>query len=231
MNRLCYALALGCVAVAACGDDDDQGGSASAPDAGAGAAGKGNASGSGGAAAGKGGAGAAGHAAGGGGGAHAGAGGQEAGSGEDAGVAEDAGETPSFAITLSTSACFGFCPEYDVTIDQSGSVAFDGRNNTKQEGKASKQVPAADAAAVYDALVAADYWSLRDSYRNDADGCRSVVTDAPTYTWTVTAEGKPSKMIADYLGCKGAPGLDALRAAETLIVDKAAISDWIGPNK
>lgn len=232
MRSLRCVLALGCAAVAACGDDD-QGGGEEQPQAGANAAG---AAGKVGSAAGKGGTpGSAGHAAAGGGGSRAGAGGNDADSGAgeaDAGTMDDAGSAASsFEITLSTGPCFGACPEYDVTIDQAGEVTFDGHNNTKQAGKASKRVSTADVAAVYDALVAADYWNLRDSYRTDADGCERVATDHPTYTWTVTAEGHASKMVEDYLGCMGAPGLENLRAAEALIVDKAGISDWIGSNR
>lgn len=241
VKSLCCVLAISCGASAACGDDD-QGGSAEQPQAGSGSGGKGNSSGSAGSggasagkgAGGKGAGGAAGHAAAGSGGAHAGSGGQVAGSpaDSDAGTSDDAGAAVSnFEITLSTGPCFGACPEYDVTIDQTGSVTFDGHQNTKQSGKANQQVPAADAAAVYDALIAADYWNLHASYRTEADGCARVATDHPTYTWTVTAQGKQSKMVEDYLGCMDAPGLDKLRAAETLVVDKAGIADWIGPNK
>jgi hypothetical protein len=232
-NARSCVLALSCAAFAACGDD--QGGGAGAPDAGASAGSGGtnntsNTSGSGGASAGTGGSAAAGHAAGGAGGSHAGSGGHAAGSGDnDAGTADDAGgATSSFAITLSTGPCFGACPEYDVTIDETGSVMFDGHENTHQQGEATKQVPAADAAAIYDALVIANYWNLHDRYRTEADGCESVATDHPTHTWNVTAEGKPAKMVEDYLGCMGAPGVDKLRDAEALLVQNAGISAWIG---
>jgi hypothetical protein len=244
-----FGLCVATAAVAACGSDEDEdgsggaGGQSSAGQGGAqaGSGGKASAGSGGKAAAGSGGKAAAGSGglAGGnaaaGGKAAAGSGGGAAGDGDgDAGVPSDdtdagAGEAPKqFNITLTTSACFGACPVYDASIDQAGHVTFDGKQNTTQQGQASKDVAAQNARAVYDALADLGYWQLKDKYATEADGCSAVATDHPTLTWHVARDGS-NKDITDYTGCAGISQLERLRKVDDLLVEKAELKAWIGP--
>lgn len=141
-------------------------------------------------------------------------------------VDTDAGSPERFEIALSTSACFGKCPVYDVSIDQAGQVEYDGHQFVAKEGKASKQVPAADALAVYDALLAAGYFELADRYTTKEDGC-NLVTDGPTSTWNVVVDGK-TKPLAHYRGCMGVPALSKISKVESLLNEKAGITEWLG---
>jgi hypothetical protein len=146
------------------------------------------------------------------------------GSDEDAGVPA---VPKNFEVSLSTGRCFGKCPVYEVTVDQSGKVEFDGHENVAQQGRASKQIPADDARAIYDAVVETHYWQLKEAYSTAADGCVQVATDHPTFNWKVTADDK-TKTLKQYLGCKGIPELDKLHAIEALLREKCALSEWIG---
>lgn len=145
---------------------------------------------------------------------------------------EDAGPAAlpqAYKITFSTTECFGRCPVYSVSLDQDGNVAFDGQSNVAQEGKSTKQVAPNAAADVYEALLAASYFDFKDAYRTEADGCERVRTDSPTHNWSVERDGQ-TKNLSQYLGCEGVPGLDKVEAASKLLIEKAAVAEWIGSN-
>lgn len=218
---------------AACEDTTDDPHDAGSSEAGNG--GSGGKSGSGGSAAGKGGSGgkggSAGHANAGSGG-KSGSGGSAAGNDADAGPSDndDAGADAlpkAFKISFSTTQCFGKCPVYSVTLDQSGNVEFDGEQNVDKLGKSSKKVAATAAAEVYEALQSAGYFELKDAYAIDSPDCERARTDAPTYKWSVEHDGK-TKPLSQYLGCEGVDALDKVREVSKLLIEKAAISEWIG---
>jgi hypothetical protein len=73
--------------------------------------------------------------------------------------AADASVEDTFEITLSTSACKGECPMFDIELDQTGSVMFNGRGYTRQQGWGGRMVPQETAAELLEFIVAADYWS------------------------------------------------------------------------
>ena len=216
---------------AACEDTTDDPHDAGFTEAGNGGGGK---SGSGGNTAGKGGsggkAGSAGHANAGSGG-KSGSGGHAAGKDADAGPSDDdAGESKlpqAFEISFSTTECFGKCPVYSVTLDQSGNVEFDGQQNVDKLGKSSKKVSAAAAGEVFEALQSAGYFELKDAYAIDSPDCERARTDAPTYKWSVEHDGK-TKPLSQYLGCEGVDALDKVREVSKLLIEKAEISEWIG---
>lgn len=200
----------------------------------AGHGGSGGKSGSGGNTAGKGGsggkAGSAGHANAGSGG-KSGSGGHAAGKDADAGSNDDdAGESTlpqAFKISFSTTECFGKCPVYSITLDQSGNVEFDGQQNVDKLGKSSKKVSATAAGEVFEALQSAGYFELKDAYAIDSPDCERARTDAPTYKWSVEHDGK-TKPLSQYLGCEGVDALDKVREVSKVLIEKAEISEWIG---
>jgi Domain of unknown function (DUF6438) len=145
----------------------------------------------------------------------------------DADVSPPPADPHMFTISLSDTACFGTCPVFDVSIDQAGSVNFDGQDYVAQKGHSSMQVAPANARAIYDALVGVEFWQLRDRYVNEADGCGRVSSDSPTTSWTVVVDGR-SKTVIHYHGCRDVPEVEALDALEPLLRDKTGISAWIG---
>jgi hypothetical protein len=217
---------------AACEDTTDDPQDAGSTEAGKGGDSEGGKSGSAGNAAGKGGsggkAGSAGHAnAGSGGKAGTGAAGQDG----DAGPSDDdagASHLPkAFKISFSTTECFGMCPVYSVTLDQAGNVEWSGEKNVDKLGKSTKKVAATAAAEVYEALQSAGYFELKDAYAIDSPDCERARTDASTHKWSVEHDGK-TKPLSQYLGCEGVDALDKVREASKLLIEKTAISEWIG---
>lgn len=142
-------------------------------------------------------------------------------------AADDASVGSRFAIALSTSDCQGGCPMYDLKLDQSGRVAFNGRGNIRQQGWVGKTVPPEAAAEILNEIVAANYWDLHDVYREPSDGCSEVAADLATHTWNVTMDG-PAKIVIDYQGCKGVRELEALREIPQRLIEKLALSNWLG---
>lgn len=132
-----------------------------------------------------------------------------------------------FSIGLSTSDCREGCPTYDLEVNQSGMVEFNGRGNTRQQGMAVKTASPEVAMEIRQAIDATSFWNLRDVYRDMSDGCTQVDADKTTYTWNVSTQGT-AKIVVDYQGCKGVSELDALRKIPQLLIDKLSLGAWLG---
>jgi hypothetical protein len=134
----------------------------------------------------------------------------------------------TFKVELGRTQCFGTCPVFSVAVDQDGRVTYYGENFVARFGLQQRQIPAADARAIYDAVYQAGYGGLNRCYIDASDGCRES-TDAPTSKWNVVADGV-AKAVDRYYGCEHpAPELPLLDAAERVVRDKAVVNDWVGP--
>jgi hypothetical protein len=133
----------------------------------------------------------------------------------------------TFHVELSGTPCFGDCPTYSASIDQDGKVRFVGERCVARPGVFEYEVSAADARAVYDALIATKYASLRDRYVDEEDGC-DVFTDAPTYTWNVLADDR-QKPLTRYGGCEGVDGLDDVDAVMSVLHERAEVNRYLKP--
>jgi hypothetical protein len=141
--------------------------------------------------------------------------------------AADGGRIRGFTIALSTSGCQSGCPTYDLQLDHSGSVLFNGRGHTRQQGWGGKMVSPELAAELLESLNAAGYWTLQDVYREQSDGCSELEAERATYTWNVSTDG-PAKIVIDYQGCQGVPELGELRKIPELLTDKLGLQRWLG---
>lgn len=95
-------------------------------------------------------------------------------------------------ITLRRSACFGFCPDYTVTITGEGQVRYDGRGSVNVVGHRTATIPAEDVARLAARFDEIGFDQLRDEYRAN-------ITDIPTYTVSITRNGH-TKTVVDYGG-------------------------------
>jgi hypothetical protein len=124
-------------------------------------------------------------------------------------------------ITLQRTPCFGFCPDYVVSIDGDGKVAYNGGRfvgvSGPQHGKASQQ----DVEALLRAFDALHFETLHDAYRAN-------VTDLPSQIITLTRNGH-TKRVVDYAGASvGMP--QAVTALEIEIDRVANTAQWVrGP--
>lgn len=103
-------------------------------------------------------------------------------------------------ITYSRTGCFGTCPVYKLTISADGTVQYEGEKYVKVKGKAITKLSPQQLQQLMAAIDTTQYFSLRDSYQTEADGCPITATDCPTVRTSVTVNGQV-KSITHYLGC------------------------------
>ncbi len=102
-----------------------------------------------------------------------------------------AAELKDVRISLSRSVCFGTCPNYTLTITADGRVTFDGQHYTRVTGAASTTIDQAQIIELITEIKKADFFTLADKYA-------APVTDAPSYTLTLSMAGR-SKTVDDYV--------------------------------
>lgn len=95
-------------------------------------------------------------------------------------------------ITLTRGVCFGFCPDYTVTINGDGRVRYEGRRFVNVVGERTATIPREDVANLVRRFDEIGFDRLRDAYR-------AQVTDLPTYRVSITREGR-TKTVVDYGG-------------------------------
>ncbi len=121
-------------------------------------------------------------------------------------------------ITLSRSACYGFCPDYTVAITGEGEVRYVGRAFVNVVGEARASIPPAEVAALLARFDAIGFARLRDQYR-------AQITDNPTTVITLTRNGA-SKRVEDYVGTAvGMP--ESVRELQNEIDRVAGTARWV----
>ncbi len=125
---------------------------------------------------------------------------------------------PSVRITLERTVCFGFCPDYSVTITGDGQVTYDGHRFVAVKGQQHGTASTEEIATLLQRFDSVNFMSLRNEYR-------APVTDLPTYTVTLQRGGR-TKRVADYGGL-GAGMPDAVRTIEEEIDRVANTARWV----
>lgn len=121
-------------------------------------------------------------------------------------------------IRLARGACFGFCPVYTVTITGEGAVRYEGRNHVDAVGVRTATIPPADVARLVARFDEVGFDRLQDAYRSQA-------TDLPTFTISITHNGR-TKTVVDYGGVSaGMPR--AVRDLEDEIDRVAGTAQWV----
>jgi Domain of unknown function (DUF6438) len=132
-------------------------------------------------------------------------------------------------IVLERGVCFGTCPAYKLTILASGSVEFEGRHFVKEKGIVRATISREALKRLVAEFEKARFFTLKDRYVNEKDGCASVWTDQPMVTTSITIAGK-TKSIKHYRGCQGLPVLKQLTALEDKIDEVVNSSQWFDQN-
>ena len=121
-------------------------------------------------------------------------------------------------MRLSRSVCFGFCPDYTVTINGAGEVRYEGRRFVDAVGVRTATIPRAEVERLLARFDEIGFDNLRESYRGQ-------VTDMPTYTVTLTRNGR-TKTVVDYAGTSaGMPR--AVRELQQEIDRVARTAQWV----
>lgn len=121
-------------------------------------------------------------------------------------------------IRLVRGVCFGFCPDYTVTITGDGQVRYEGRRFVNAVGERTATIPAADVARLLARFDAIGFNQLNDAYR-------AQVTDLPTYTIVLTRNGH-TKSVIDYGGA-GAGMPASVRELQDEIDRVAGTAQWV----
>ncbi len=121
-------------------------------------------------------------------------------------------------ITLTRGVCFGFCPDYTVTISGGGQVTYTGRRFVNVVGEQRATIRAADVERLLQRFDAINFDNLRSEYR-------AQVTDLPTYTIVLERNGR-RKAVVDYGGLSaGMP--QAVRELQDEIDRVANTGRWV----
>lgn len=122
------------------------------------------------------------------------------------------------SITLTRTMCFGFCPDYSVTITGDGQVTYVGRGFVNVMGEQHATIPVSDVQALLSRFDAVNFEQLHDEYRAN-------ITDIPTQTITLERNGR-RKTLVDYGGTAvGMP--EAVNEIEAEIDRVAHTERWI----
>lgn len=131
-------------------------------------------------------------------------------------------ETPAtmrnVEIRLTRGVCFGFCPDYTVTINGEGQVRYEGRRFVNVVGERTATIPREEVARLVARFDEIGFNNLRDSYR-------AQVSDLPTYTVSFTRNGQ-TKTVVDYHGPSvGMP--ETVRELQAEIDRVAGTAQWV----
>jgi len=129
-------------------------------------------------------------------------------------------------ITLERTVCYGFCPNYKLTISADGAVVFEGRRFVKKIGTVQSTISQEKLRELINKFEKIAYFQLRNRYEHTRDGCEGVVTDHPSANTSIRINGK-SKSVRHYYGCTGLEVLDDLTKLEQAIDDAVDTAQWI----
>ena len=132
---------------------------------------------------------------------------------------------PQSWISYETSACYGRCPVYSVTIGSDGSGRFVGKRFTAVEGERSFTVTPDQFAAFARLLAPYRPESGAVRYAPGEPNCVRAPTDQPSVEVKWTYSFSPPQQLDFYFGCSGenAAIAGALRRAPSLLPIEALI--------
>jgi hypothetical protein len=134
---------------------------------------------------------------------------------------------PIEAVTMHRSACYGPCPVYTVTVKADGAVIFRALEHVKAVGDLNQQISAARVAELAKAVDDLGYWTWKNQYQSEEDGCAAVATDHPGVDIEVR-RGGVTKRVSYYYGCKGLPVAGQIDRLAKTIDDVAGTAVLIG---
>ena len=121
-------------------------------------------------------------------------------------------------ITLSRGVCYGFCPEYTVSIDGDGQVRYEGRRFVNVIGQRTASIAREDVERLVRSFDEIGFDGLQSAYRSQA-------TDLPTYVVSITRNGS-TKTVVDY-GGTGACMPRTVRDLQDEIDRVAGTAQWV----
>lgn len=110
----------------------------------------------------------------------------------------------SLFLSMERTPCFGKCPNYKITIFNTGRVIYEGFNFVEKKGKFETQLTSVQLKEIKSQMKIINIYSMKDKYDSN-------ITDIPSCLIYINDNGKKKKIYDRY----GAP--DKLREFEKLI--------------
>jgi hypothetical protein len=126
------------------------------------------------------------------------------------------------AIAFSAFPCFGFCPDFTVTVSADGSVLYEGRRFVRLEGVHALPDNPALFQALTEVIASPRLPWPRGNVEPGKGDCDPVATDLPSYRLSVRTEGAPTRGFSFYSGCGGAQAARARALTDTIMQTLAA---------
>lgn len=150
-------------------------------------------------------------------------------------VAPSAYEQPSKtyqSFRLQRTACFGFCPVYEVAVDERDILVFKGERFVAETGgAASKRLPEGSFRKLVAIAEAHKFASFDAAYPNETgSNCPQMPTDMPSVIVSYRTK-RLNHAVSLYQGCTGFDGREALDEMILEIDAVLDIEDWIGPRE
>ena len=92
--------------------------------------------------------------------------------------------SPKLKLTLNRSACFGSCPNYNVTVFGDGTVVYEGENFVPTEGTIEKQISKDQLQQIVAALEEANFYGFVENPH------RIVIMDSSNLSISLETDGK-----------------------------------------
>lgn len=127
-------------------------------------------------------------------------------------------------ITLGRTPCFGACPVYEVSVDWTGLVVYEGELYVAVEGHRERQVGADETASLFWRLHAASFFDLRERYETFGDGCEVVIDDTAGLRLGLELPGRSK--VARVGGCVGSDDADTIERIATEVDEVAGTEEW-----
>jgi Domain of unknown function (DUF6438) len=131
-----------------------------------------------------------------------------------------------FEIVLEQTSCYGTCPEYTMTLRETGDLRFAGHRHVWKPGTYDTEISANDAAMLYSDLILRGFVGLQASYQNPSDGCPLVVSDSPSSSFTLRAGGREKKVHYNE-GCGDHPDRETLQAIQREILEVTNLAPFM----
>lgn len=130
-------------------------------------------------------------------------------------------------LTLSYGPCFGSCPVFSVTLNESGSLVFEGERFTEALGRHRRQM----SSSLFEDIVS-ELDSLPDSELVDPLVCPRIRTDHSSVSGTLRT-GRHDLEIKHYYGCGGYEYRRRQVQLIRKITDMLQVDDLVGwdPNR
>jgi Domain of unknown function (DUF6438) len=124
------------------------------------------------------------------------------------------------AITFEAGPCYGFCPDFSVTVSADGAVRYEGRRFTQRQGVHMLPRNPALFQRLRDLTISPSLPWPRGNVQPGLPTCQTEVSDLPSYS--LRTSGPSPRGFEFYAGCRGPDADRARRLVDAVMAALAA---------